>query len=102
MGGATEKAAEAEAGGTEKAEINRLIPAVIGRIDPITDAIRAADWESARRLTKAETDRLTEIRDKLDQEWRVATGKSLAAYRFSEFLKDAGPEDLERIRKECG
>jgi hypothetical protein len=77
-----------------------LIPNVIGRIDPIIDAIRAGDYAETLRLTEAETARLTEIRDRLDQEWRQAQGKSLAAYSFGEYLKDAGPGVMDRLKAE--
>lgn len=78
----------------------KLIPTVIGRIDPIIDAIRAGNYAETLRLTEAETARLTEIRDRLDREWRQAQGKSLAAYCFGEFLTDGGPGVMERLKGE--
>lgn len=79
-----------------------VIPNVIGRIDPIVYAIRDGNWEEAQKLAEAECARLTEARDKLDAQWRAASGKSIEAYRFVKHLAKADDDARYAMRLACG
>lgn len=78
----------------------RVIPNAVGRLDPVTDAIREGDWDLANKLLFQEQARLKARSDSLVAEnRRVCDDWDYVG----EFLAAIGDKDAwDRARKECG
>lgn len=79
----------------------QLIPNEVGRLDDVTDALRAGNDREALRLLDERAIALREWLDKLVKEFRTAKQRRQSILDFVDrYLAD--PEFRGQVRRECG
>lgn len=79
-------------------EYRPSIPTAIGRIDAITDAIRAEDWGLVETLTDAEFERQKDLACKINDEWAARLDKMLQVKSFRYSLMNHDKPESWRAR----